>query len=229
MTTFLTGDSLKIAMVEDDEALADIITRYLLKSNIFVTNATTAEALLEMLKGSNEYELLILDLTLPDIDGLDLIGKIRQITEIPIIISSARDDILDKIKGFENGADDYMPKPYNPKELELRIKSVLLRYQKAKPRKKEIFEVRESEHTILFHGEPLELTLAQYDILSLLIKRKGGVVSREDMLYSSTHIDDASTLKNIDVLISYIRKKLKKRDATNYIQSVRGLGYKLVA
>ncbi len=216
-------------MVEDDEELADIIYRFLLKSNIYLDNVGSGEELLKSLKADNEYQLLILDLTLPDIDGLDLIQKIRAISDIPIIISSARDDILDKIKGFENGADDYMPKPYDPRELEARIRTVISRYGKRKKKKEDIFTVNEEEHTILFHGKELDLTLAQYDILSLLIKRKNGVVSREDMIYSSTNIDDESTLKNIDVLISYIRKKLKTIDAKNYIQSVRGLGYKLVA
>ena len=215
-------------MVEDDEALADIIYRFLLQYNIYLDNVTSGEELLKRLQEPNEYELLILDLTLPDIDGLDLIQKIKAIADIPIIISSARDDILDKIKGFENGADDYMPKPYDPRELAARIKSVISRYKKSRPKPKQLFEIKEDEHTILFHGKPLDLTLAQYDILSLLIKRRGGVVSREDMIYNSPHIDDDSSLKNIDVLISYIRKKLKAIDDKNYIQSVRGLGYKLL-
>ena len=215
-------------MVEDDEELADIIYRFLLQYDIYLDNVSSGEELLKRLQEPNEYELLILDLTLPDIDGLDLIQKIKAIADIPIIISSARDDILDKIKGFENGADDYMPKPYDPRELAARIKSVISRYKKSKPKPKQLFEIKEDEHTILFHGKPLDLTLAQYDILSLLIKRKGGVVSREDMIYASPHIDDDSSLKNIDVLISYIRKKLKAIDDKNYIQSVRGLGYKLL-
>lgn len=217
-------------MVEDDEELADIIHRFLLKYDIFLTNVTSGAALLEELSKPNEYALVILDLTLPDIDGLDLIAKIKKITDIAIIISSARDDILDKIKGFQNGADDYMPKPYDPRELVMRIKSVISRYKKIKEdlTPQALFKINEDAHQIYFKGKPLELTLAQYDILSLLIKHKSGVVSREEMIYQSPHIDDDATLKNIDVLISYIRKKLKEIDPNNYIQSVRGIGYKLV-
>ncbi len=217
-----------ILMVEDDEELADIIYRFLLKSDIYVDNVTSGEELLEHLKASSKYELLILDLTLPDIDGLDLIKKIRAISDIPIIISSARDDIVDKIKGFENGADDYMPKPYDPRELEARIKSVISRYKSVKKPQEHLFELKEDEHVILFHNQPLDLTLAQFDLLALLIKKKGAVVTREEMIYSSPSIDDNSTLKNIDVILSYIRKKLKAIDDKEYIQSVRGLGYKLV-
>ena len=215
-------------MVEDDESLANIIKRYLQKSNIIVTNTTNGEQLLETLKTNFDYALLILDLTLPDIDGLDLIKKIKEISNIPIIISSARDDILDKIKGFENGADDYMPKPYDPRELEVRIKTIIARYGTSNQTSKDIFEIKEENHTILFHGKKLDLTLAQYDILSLLILRKNGIVSRDDMIYSSINIDDYSSSKSIDVMISYIRKKLKQIDNNNYIHSVRGLGYKLV-
>jgi len=219
-------------MVEDDEELASIIKRYLKKSNINLTNVTKGEDLIKVLKSSSSCsELLILDLTLPDIDGLDLIKLIRNISNIPIIISSARDDIMDKIKGFENGADDYMPKPYDPRELEARIKTVISRYNYSiqyKQSNNDIFVINEDEHIILFLNKELDLTLAQYDILSLLIKRKNGVVTRDDMIYSSTNIDDYSSSKSIDVMISHIRKKLKAIDDKNYIQSVRGLGYKLV-
>ena len=218
-------------MVEDDEELANIIKRYLKKCNINLTNVTKGDDLINVLKSSSYYELLILDLTLPDIDGLDLIKLIRDISNIPIIISSARDDIIDKIKGFENGADDYMPKPYDPRELEARIKTVISRYNNSIPYKQsnnDIFIIKEDEHIILFFNEELDLTLAQYDILALLIKRKNGVVSREDMIYSSSNIDDYSSSKSIDVMISHIRKKLKKINEKNYIQSLRGLGYKLV-
>ena len=216
-------------MVEDDEELADIIIRYLRKSNINLTNTTTGKQLLKVLKQDSNYDLIILDLTLPDIDGLDLIKKIKNISDIPIIISSARDDILDKIKGFENGADDYMPKPYDPRELEARIKTVIFRYKIQKPSiNQNIFQIDDNKHIIFFHNKELNLTLAQYDILSLLLQRKNGVVTRDDMIYASTNIDDYSSSKNIDVMISHIRKKLKKIEDKNYILSVRGLGYKLV-
>jgi two-component system OmpR family response regulator len=220
---------IKILMVEDDEELADIIQRYLLSKDILLHNVTNgANLLAELEKSSSLYDILILDLTLPDIDGLDLIKNIRQTSDIPIIISSARDDLLDKINGFDRGADDYLPKPYDPRELEARIKTILKRKPTKTKQKDELFVVNEDARTISFKGHILDLTQAQYDILALLIQRKNGIVSRDDMIYNSLYIDDDSSLKNIDVMISYIRKKINKIEKSNYIQSVRGMGYKLV-
>lgn len=218
---------INILMVEDDLELADIIVRYLSSYNINVKNTTSGSSCVSELTKNNDYSLLILDLTLPDIDGLELIVKIRKLSDIPIIISSARDDLLDKIMGLERGADDYLPKPYDPRELEARIKSILRRQSTSKTN--DIFTLDEEKHVIFFKDEALKLTLAEFDILSLLIQRKNGVVSREDMIYDSFHIEDDSSLKNIDVIISRIRTKISKiDDTTKYIHSVRGMGYKLV-
>jgi two-component system OmpR family response regulator len=218
---------LNILMVEDDKSLANVIKRFLKSCDINLDNTINGKALLNTLKSSQKYQLLILDLTLPDIDGLDLIDNIRKISNIPIIISSARDDILDKITGFNKGADDYLPKPYDPRELEARIKIVINRYEKKENISKNIFEINDNLHIIFFYQKELDLTLAQYDILELLIKRKNGIVSRDDIIYSSNNIDDYSSSKSIDVQISHIRKKLKEIYSIDYIQAVRGLGYTL--
>jgi len=222
-------------MIEDDLELAQIITDYLSSFDIEVTNTDSPYNGLSMLSIDKDYQLLILDLTLPEIDGLELIPKIREKSDIPIIISSARDDILDKVMGLERGADDYLPKPYNPRELQARIKTILKRVDTiSSENKKEeignsIFEVKEEDMQIFFKTHPLTLTLAEYDILKLLIQRNGGVVAREDFIYASDNIEDDSSLKNIDVIISRIRTKLSKVDDTRtYIKSVRGIGYQLV-
>lgn len=220
----------KILMIEDDIELADIITRYLSVHEIEVTNTDSPYLGLSMLE-TNDYELLILDLTLPEIDGLDLLVKIRSVSDIPVIISSARDDILDKVMGLDRGADDYLPKPYNPRELEARIKSILRRRVPADTKQQNLksdFRVEDEQKSIYFKDNILELTLAEYDILKLLIEKNGGVIPREEFIYTSDHIDDDSTLKNIDVIISRIRNKLSKiDDSIQYIKSVRGIGYQL--
>ena len=218
-------------MIEDDLELAEIITNYLKSFDIEVTNTDSPYTGLSMIKTDSKYKLLILDLTLPEIDGLELIPKIRKSSNIPIIISSARDDILDKVMGLERGADDYLPKPYNPRELQARIKAILKRLN-IEPIKKEddsIFNLRLNDMKILFKGFTLDLTMAEFDILKLLIQRKGGVVSREDFIYDSLHIEDDSSLKNIDVMISRIRNKISLIDNTKtYIKAVRGIGYQLI-
>jgi len=219
-------------MIEDDLELAQIITEYLASQDIEVTNTDSPYNGLSMLN-LKKYELVILDLTLPEIDGLEVIPKIREKSDIPIIISSARDDILDKVMGLERGADDYLPKPYNPRELQARIKAILKRTggseKKKEEEKKSDFILKEDDMQIIFKGETLNLTLAEYDILKLLIQRNGAVIAREDFIYASDHIEDDSSLKNIDVMISRIRTKISKIDnEKTYIKSVRGIGYQLV-
>ncbi len=219
-------------MIEDDLELAQIITEYLASQDIEVTNTDSPYNGLSMLN-LKKYELVILDLTLPEIDGLEVIPKIREKSDIPIIISSARDDILDKVMGLERGADDYLPKPYNPRELQARIKAILKRTggneKKKEEEKKSDFILKEDDMQIIFKNETLNLTLAEYDILKLLIQRNGAVIAREDFIYASDHIEDDSSLKNIDVMISRIRTKISKIDnEKTYIKSVRGIGYQLV-
>jgi len=179
----------------------------------------------------HKFDLIILDLTLPGMDGLEVIPKIREISNIPIIISSARDDITDKVIGMERGADDYMPKPYDPRELVTRIKTILRRTHSVEEKvekKVELFIADVKAHAITFKGEFLELTAAEYDILSMLIQHKNGSVSREQLLYESQHIDDDSSIKNIDVIISRIRQKIAKVDPEHiYIKPIRGVGYLL--
>ena len=178
----------------------------------------------------HKFDIIILDLTLPGMDGLEVVGKIRESLSIPIIISSARDDITDKVIGLERGADDYMPKPYDPRELVTRIKTILRRITTTEPKEtqKDIFEVDKDSRVIRFKDKLMELTAAEYDILSMLIFHQNGSVSREQLLYESEHIDDESSIKNIDVIISRVRQKIAQiDDSKSYIKPIRGIGYLL--
>ncbi len=220
---------IKILMIEDDYELSQLLTEYLNKFNINVIAAEEPYIGLSLLT-QHEFDLIILDLTLPGIDGLEVIPKIRQQSDIPIIVSSARDDITDKVVAMERGADDYMPKPYDPRELVTRIKTILRRVQpQNNPEEaKSLFELNTKARNITFNDKLLELTAAEFDILSILINHKNSAVSREQLLYESNHIDDNSSIKNIDVMISRIRHKLSLIDNLNsYIKPVRGIGYLL--
>ncbi len=219
---------IKVLMIEDDPELATIIIKYLKKFEIAVDNVEEPYMGIELLK-NEDYQLLILDLTLPKIDGLEVVSKIREFSAIPIIISSARDDIVDKVVGLERGADDYLPKPYNPRELEARIKSLLRRQEKSRViDKKNLFEVDDDAMQIRFHGKQLTLTPAEYDILARLIKYKNRVVPRLDFIYESDFISDDASEKNVDVMVSRVRSKLAEIDPDNsYIKSSRGIGYML--
>ena len=215
-----------VLMIEDDPELAGIIIKYLKRFDIAVKNVEEPLQGIEMLK-EGEYQLLILDLTLPQIDGLEVVSKIREFSSIPIIISSARDDIVDKVVGLERGADDYLPKPYNPRELEARIKSLLRRQEKSQEvDKKTLFEVDEKAMTVVFKEKELTLTPAEYDILARLIKYKNRVVPRLDFIYESDFISDDASEKNVDVMVSRVRSKIAEIDPdTSYIKSSRGIGY----
>lgn len=221
---------IKILIIEDDPELALILTNYLTKYDMEVIGAEDPYIGLSLLT-QHKFDLIILDLTLPGMDGLEVIPKIRDISNIPIIISSARDDITDKVIGMERGADDYMPKPYDPRELVTRIKTILRRTHSAKEeteKKEELFIIDAKAREIRFKGYSLELTAAEYDILHMLILHKNGSVSREQLLYESEHIDDDSSIKNIDVIISRVRQKIAKVDSDNiYIKPIRGVGYLL--
>jgi len=216
-------------MIEDDYEISQILTEYLNKFDITVMSAEEPYMGLSLLT-QNEFDLIILDLTLPGIDGLEVIPKIRNQSSIPIIVSSARDDITDKVIAMERGADDYMPKPYDPRELVTRIKTILRRTQGTSKDSKDesLFELNSKARHIIFKNILLELTAAEFDILAILIQQKNSAVSREHLLYDSEHIDDNSSIKNIDVIISRIRQKLSAIDNKNsYIKPVRGIGYLL--
>ena len=217
-------------IIEDDPELSLILTNYLTKYDMEVIGAEDPYIGLSLLT-QHDFDLVILDLTLPGMDGLEMIPKIREHSMIPIIISSARDDITDKVIGLERGADDYMPKPYDPRELVTRIKTILRRTHTADSAKEngaDIFRVDKSSRTIIFKNKMLDLTAAEYDVLSMLIAHRNGSVSREQLLYESSHIDDDSSVKNIDVIISRIRHKIAAIDKDNiYIKPIRGVGYLL--
>ena len=225
----MSSDKIKVLIIEDDEELLMVLSMYLEKYGMKTECADDPYLGLSLLT-QQEFDLVILDLTLPGIDGLDVVPKIRERSNVPIIISSARNDLTDKVIGLERGADDYMPKPYDPRELVTRIKTILRRTQAVS--KEEIngnFAIDTQGHTIRFKGKTLELTAAEFDILELLINHKNSAISREQLLYDSTHIDDSSSIKNIDVIISRIRNKLAKiDDAKSYIRPVRGVGYILI-
>jgi len=226
----------KILMIEDDLELAEILTEYLEQFDITVTTVEDPFMGLSTLN-VEIFDLIILDLTLPGIDGLDVCKEIRKKHSTPIIISSARHDITDKVTAIDNGADDYLPKPYNPMELQARIKSLLRRNQQIdnvnsimqEEERKEDLVVDENAMSIKFFDKELILTGAEYGILSYLIKKDGGVVSREELIYNVNVISEDTSNKSIDVIIGRIRQKLNENSKEpKYIQSVRGIGYKYI-
>jgi len=221
---------INILMIEDDPEFAELLSEYLAQYDIKVTNFE--DPYLGLSAGVKKYDLLILDLTLPGMDGLEVCEEVVAKYDIPIIISSARSDISDKVQGLALGADDYLPKPYDPKEMYARITSLLRRYSKSNSKQlqeaKSDFE--QKGDTLYFKGNALSLTPAEFEVLSLLVKHQGITQSREQIINTAGTMSIDSQGKSLDVIISKIRSKLAvyNPDDSKRIQAVRGVGYKLV-
>ena len=216
-------------MVEDDSELAEVLSQYLKKFNIHVTNYEDPFLALSALKLSS-YDLVILDLTLPGMDGLDVCKKILSYHDIPIIISSARSDITDKVIALQLGADDYLPKPYDPRELEIRIRTILRRYNKSLEEKEitKTFVLNEEKREIRKNAEVIKLTAAEYEVLSLFLKRVDFIISREDIFENSNLLNsDYDNVGSLSVIINRIRHKIEDNSKSpKYLHTIRGMGYK---
>lgn len=216
---------IKILMIEDDREFAKLLHDYLLDYNMALTNYE--DPYLGLSAGIEKYDLLILDLTLPGMDGLEVCKSIVEKYDIPIIISSARSDVSDRVIGLQLGGDDYLPKPYDPKEMVARIMSLLRRYDKINAAKEEPERLRiEADKEIIFaDAKPLDLTPAEYQVLGLLIKQKGFTVSKEQILHTA-HSFSTDNDNSLAVIIARLRKKLPEGIE---IKTARGVGYKILS
>lgn len=227
----MAQEDIRVLMVEDDEILAELISDYLQNCSITVEVNSDPTTVIEHLKRTS-FDLVILDLTLPKMDGLFLCEKISAAFEVPIIISSARDEVSDKVLGLEKGADDYLPKPYDPRELVARINAMLRRKKSSSSSVKEEvfgdFKIDKSKMVIYHKDNPLDLTVAEYGVLSFFINQRGIVLSRGTILDAVEGLSWESDERSIDVIISRLRSKLfdNPRSPT-YIESIRGVGYRM--
>lgn len=217
----------KVLLVEDDLQMQSLIVDYLKDYGFIVTAFDNPKDVLEDFKLNSDYSIIILDLMLPFMDGFDLFNKLKEIKNIPIIISTARGDIGNKIHGFELGADDYLAKPYEPRELVLRIESILKR-NLTKSFKIGDFTIDKDNRTVLIDDYTIDFTKIEFEIFIYLIENKNKISSREQIL-NATSLDFNTKNRTIDMHISNIRAKIGD-DSKNpkYIKSVWGIGYKFV-
>lgn len=215
-----------VLMIEDDPDFAGLLSEYLVRFNVKITNfSDPREALNASIEG---YDCLILDLTLPHIDGLEVCKEIRKKSNIGIIISSARGDLSDRVVGLQIGADDYLPKPYDPKEMYARIMSIIRRARRMDENHNNAFRIDPRKHEITYRNRVLVLTPAEYEILEYLINQSGYSVSREQLVGKCKSLKDKDS-KSLDVIVGRLRAKIgDSSKSPKHIFSVRGIGYKLI-
>ncbi len=217
---------MNILMVEDDEDIALTLERFLKRHDMDVYVVASAMAAFNVLE-VDHYDLILLDLTLPGMDGLEFCHQIRQQINTPIIISSARSDVNDKVVAFDYGADDYLPKPYEPRELIARINSVMRRYSQEEKPIHSTFQLHQLRREIVKQGIHLELTQAEYELLALFIQNPSRALSRDYLLNNSDSISAESGPRTIDVIINRLRSKIESDPKKpRFIKSIRGYGYR---
>jgi two-component system catabolic regulation response regulator CreB len=224
----------RILVVEDEPAIADTIA-YALSTDGFepVWRATGEAALKEA--GEGDLALVVLDVGLPDVNGFELFKRLAEVTQAPVIFLTARSDEVDRVVGLELGADDYLSKPFSPRELTARVRTVLRRVAKsgssplpATRTNASPFVVDEDRRTITFHGKPLDLSRYEYRLLKLLVSRPGRVFSRDEILQHAWDEPDASFDRTVDAHVKQVRAKLKAiAPHAEVIRTHRGEGYSL--
>ncbi|MBN2374159.1 response regulator transcription factor [bacterium] len=221
----------KILIVEDDDNISQIVYYNLEKTGHVCAIAKSGEEALRILK-RGKIDLIIIDLMLPEMDGLEVCRNIRKdkdLLNIPVIMLTAKGEEIDRIVGFELGADDYIVKPFSPRELVLRIKAILKRAKCADDASTDILDegilkVDPARHKVTVCGKIIELTPLEFNLLVTLIKRKGRVQSRDVLLNDVWDMGSEVVTRTIDTHIKRLRKKLGK--AGKFIDTVRGIGYR---
>jgi two-component system, OmpR family, alkaline phosphatase synthesis response regulator PhoP len=216
-----------VLLVEDEESLASLVEAYLTQEGFAVASVGNGAAALERIE-AEPVRLVVLDLNLPDMDGLDVCRRIRARSAVPVVMLTARDEESDLVVGLDAGADDYIGKPFSPKELVARMKAVLRR---AEPGGDEELlalgdvVVERAGREVRVAGEPVELRPKEFDLLAHLIANRGAVLSRDTLLERVWGYDYAGGTRTVDVHVAQLRRKLERPDL---IRTVRGAGYKAV-
>jgi two-component system catabolic regulation response regulator CreB len=219
----------RILIVEDEPAISDNIQFVLESEGLETVRVATGLAAVPLLE-QGQVDLIVLDIGLPDINGLELLKDIRRTRATPIILLTARTAEIDRVLGLELGADDYVAKPFSPRELSARVKAVLRRYKPAPggTSPEDAFVVNTSKRTIAFFGTTLDLSKYEYDILRRFIERRGHVFSREQLMNLVWEQPETSLDRTVDAHIKNIRAKLRAvRSDLDPIVTHRGSGYSL--
>jgi len=225
----------RILIIDDDFELCSLVTEYLAAEGFRVESVHDGETGLKRATAGG-YLLVILDVMLPGMSGFDVLRRLRATSRIPVLLLTARGEDVDRIVGLEIGADDYLPKPFNPRELVARIRAILRRSaadRKAvgSPRPPEILRIGDIEldpatRTVCHAGQPVELTSVEFNLLEVLLREAGRVVTREQLVSAVLSRKFSPFDRSIDMHVSKVRKKLGDMNGDEeHIKTVRGVGY----
>lgn len=220
----------RILVVDDEPNIVELVTMYLEQEGYRVDAAFDGAQALDKIQ-TQEPALVVLDLMLPEIDGFDVCRRVRADSDVPIIMLTARDDDVDKIVGLELGADDYLTKPFNPRELVARVKAILRRSDRSplstdKPLHVADLSIDPARREVTVAGEQIDLRTKEFDLLQAFAQNKGIVLSREQLLNLVWGYDFYGQTRTVDVHVAHLRKRLK--DSQVQIETVTGVGYKLI-
>ncbi|MBM4182790.1 MAG: response regulator transcription factor [Gemmatimonadetes bacterium] len=219
----------RVLVIDDDRKLCGLLSVYLLSSGFEVSTANSADDGLRLLRAEGP-DIVVLDVMLPGMDGFEVCRTIRRMSSVPIIMLTARGDVTDRVVGLELGADDYMPKPFEPRELVARLQAILRRGRTPEGAWKfGPLRVDPERRSAFINDQPVPLTTAEFDLLELLIRSRGRVLSRGNILDEVKGESWDTFDRSIDVLVSRLRQKLDDDPKQpRYVRTVRGSGYAFV-
>lgn len=219
-----------ILIIEDEESIVDILAYSLRKEGYRVHSATTGKKGLCLFEGVSP-DVVILDVMLPDISGFDICKQLMKAGSVPIMMLTARDDIVDKVLGLELGADDYMTKPFDVREVAARIKALLRRRGNSSVSShlivNDMVQMEPRSHTVSKDGKRVALKPKEFELLLLFAQHKNKVFSREEILDTVWDFDFVGDLRTVDVHVQRIRKKLDDPSRPSIIETIFGVGYKM--
>lgn len=222
----------KVLIVDDDEELCELVSEYLTVEGFEVDSVNDGAAGLEAAL-EDVHDLVILDVMMPKMNGFDVLRELRKTSKLPVVMLTARGEDMERIVGLEIGADDYLPKPFNPRELVARIRAVLRRIERAEDPEAQTERLRSGDLEMLtsarsakMNGEDLNLTAVEYDILAELLRNLGQVVKKEHLSRRVLERELSPFDRSLDMHISNIRKKLSEHEGgKDRIKTIRSVGY----
>ncbi|MCI8379969.1 MAG: response regulator transcription factor [Lachnospiraceae bacterium] len=219
-------EKLKILVVDDETRMRKLVRDFLVKQDYDVLEAGDGEEAVEIFYDKKDISLIILDVMMPKMDGWEVCREIRQYSQVPIIMLTAKGDERDELLGFELGVDEYISKPFSPKILVARVEAILRRTNAMGEGKKEIggIVLDQSAHEVMIDGKPIELSFKEFELLAYFIENQGIALSRERILNNVWNYDYFGDARTIDTHVKKLRSKMGEKGA--YIKTIWGMGYK---